>query len=506
MNQVKLGAIISYISIFGNMIVAILYTPFFIRSLGASEYGLYNLIISFIGYITILDLSFGNTIAKNLSQNRIMGSKDDERKVLGNIALLYFFASVVMTIFVYFIYVNIQVIFGNSLNNQQIGEMKIMLIFLMIHIMISFYPGLFNGILQAYEFFGIAKTILLARIILPAMISVPFLLSGSSSVVIILITLIVNFGCIVTGMILCKHKVNVSFDFTEVFKLKNLKRHKKINSYLLFIFLSIAVEQFTLNTGTIIIGAVNGTVAVAVFVIAIQFVKIYQQFATSIYNVTFPGIAKMVVEGVEPSTLLKQVIKISKLQLIVLLLVLTGFVIFGREFIIIWAGKTFEPAYIMTVILMTTITLQLTQLPAVSVIQAKNLQGFRLFVLIMTLLISMLFAIVFAPSYSGYGVSVALGLISYISYTLIMNIYYHKRVKLNMYLFWWEMFKYAFPILVTAITYFIIYHYIINKTGFDLLVFSLNIVIYISVFSIVFCVFMLNKKEKRRILKVLKIG
>lgn len=504
MNQVKLGALLSYISIFGNMAVAIFYTPFFIRALGASEYGLYNIIISFIGYITILDLSFGNTIAKNLSQNRINGSQDDQRKILGNIAMLYFIASLIMTIIFYFIYMNIHVIFGNSLNDLEIKEIKIMLIFLMIHIMISFYPGLFNGILQAYEYFGIAKAILLARVVMPALISIPFLLNGQSAVVIIVITLIVNFGCIVVGMILCKRKIKISFDFNGVFKIENFKRHKNINTYLIFIFLSIAVELITLNTGTIIIGAVNGAVAAGIFVISIQFVKIYQQFATSIYNVTFPGIAKMVVKGDNPSKLLKQVIKISKWQLIVLLLILSGFFIFGREFIIIWAGEAFEPAYIMTVILMATITLQLTQLPAVSVIQAKNLQGFRLLILTITLLISMLCAMFFAKNYGGYGVSISLGLISYTSYTIIMSIYYHLRVKLNMYHFWWEMLKYAFPILLTTITYFVIYQFVIRKIGFDIIVLSLNIFIYISIFSLVLWIFVLNNEEKNQILKVIK--
>lgn len=504
MNQVKLGAFISYISIFGNMAVAIFYTPFFIRALGASEYGLYNIIISFIGYITILDLSFGNTIAKNLSQNRINGSQDDQKKILGNIAMLYFIASVLMTIIFYFIYMNIHVIFGDSLNNLQIKEIKIMLIFLMIHIMISFYPGLFNGILQAYEYFGIAKAILLARVVLPALISIPFLLNGHSAVVIIVITLIVNFGCIIVGMILCKRKIKISFDFNGVFKIENFKRHRNINTYLIFIFLSIAVEQITLNTGTIIIGAVNGAVSAGIFVISIQFVKIYQQFATSIYNVTFPGIAKMVVKGDNPSKLLKQVIKISKWQLIVLLLILSGFFIFGREFIIIWAGEAFEPAYIMTVILMATITLQLTQLPAVSVIQAKNLQGFRLLILTITLLVSMLCAMIFAKNYGGYGVSLSLGLISYTTYTIIMSIYYHIRVRLNMYHFWWEMFKYAFPILVTTLTYFVIYQFIIHKLGFDIITLFLNILIYISVFCLVLWIFILNREEKNRILKVIK--
>lgn len=82
MNQIKMGIIISYLSILCNILVAIFYTPFFIRILGNSEFGLYSLGISFVGYISIMDLAIGNTIAKFISQNRIKGSKLDEEKYM----------------------------------------------------------------------------------------------------------------------------------------------------------------------------------------------------------------------------------------------------------------------------------------------------------------------------------------------------------------------------------------------------------------------------------------
>ncbi|MEJ7142167.1 hypothetical protein WL220_13350, partial [Staphylococcus capitis] len=81
-----------------------------------------------------------------------------------------------------------------------------------------------------------------------------------------------------------------------------------------------------------ILGAINGTVAVAIYVIAVQFVKIFQQFATSINNVTFPGFSMLVVEGASNERLLQQMVRISRIQLIVLSFILSGFVIFGENF------------------------------------------------------------------------------------------------------------------------------------------------------------------------------
>ena len=61
-NERKAGAVLSYISIVLSTLVQLLYTPLLTRMLGQSEYGLYSLVSSIIGYLTVLDLGFGNAI------------------------------------------------------------------------------------------------------------------------------------------------------------------------------------------------------------------------------------------------------------------------------------------------------------------------------------------------------------------------------------------------------------------------------------------------------------
>ena len=73
------GIILSYILIILNIIIAIFYTPFMTKMLGQSEFGLYSLISSIIGYLTILDFGFGNAIivytTKYKEQKNIKGLK-----------------------------------------------------------------------------------------------------------------------------------------------------------------------------------------------------------------------------------------------------------------------------------------------------------------------------------------------------------------------------------------------------------------------------------------------
>lgn len=64
MNQLKAGAVLNYIIIGLNTAVGLAYTPFMLRCLGQSEYGLYSLVSSVIAYLTLLDFGFGNAIVR----------------------------------------------------------------------------------------------------------------------------------------------------------------------------------------------------------------------------------------------------------------------------------------------------------------------------------------------------------------------------------------------------------------------------------------------------------
>lgn len=61
-NQVKGGAILSYILIFINFIYGMVITPYILAQLGSSEYGVYKTIASFSNSLMVLDLGIGTTV------------------------------------------------------------------------------------------------------------------------------------------------------------------------------------------------------------------------------------------------------------------------------------------------------------------------------------------------------------------------------------------------------------------------------------------------------------
>ena len=57
-NQIKAGAILSYLTQLVHILSALIYTPIMLRLLGQTEYGLYQLAASVISYLSILTLGF----------------------------------------------------------------------------------------------------------------------------------------------------------------------------------------------------------------------------------------------------------------------------------------------------------------------------------------------------------------------------------------------------------------------------------------------------------------
>ena len=90
MNQLKLGVVLNYISIFLNMVVGLIYTPFMLRMLGKSEFGLYSLAASIIAYLTLLDLVFGNAVVRYTAKFRAECKMKEQEEMFGMFLGLYF--------------------------------------------------------------------------------------------------------------------------------------------------------------------------------------------------------------------------------------------------------------------------------------------------------------------------------------------------------------------------------------------------------------------------------
>ena len=69
--------------------------------------------------------------------------------------------------------------------------------------------------------------------------------------------------------------------------------------------------------------------------------------------------------------------RVGRIQFILLSLICSGFIFFGRPFISMWAGKNYVEAYHIALLLMMPVTIPLTQNLGIEIQKAKNMHQFR---------------------------------------------------------------------------------------------------------------------------------
>ena len=215
MSQLKKGAILSYVSILLTNIIGLVLTPFIIRSLGDSEYGLYILIGGVIGYISILDLGLNNAIIRYVSKYRAENDKSGEESFLATTMVIYGIISVVVVLIGGFIYFNIENIFVNSLTIDELDKAKIMFQILIFNLAITLPRGAFIAICNAYENFVFPRALNIVKYISRSLLIYFVLLYGGDAIAMVWIDTILNVVIIgITAFYVFK-KLRVTFRFAD---------------------------------------------------------------------------------------------------------------------------------------------------------------------------------------------------------------------------------------------------------------------------------------------------
>ncbi len=490
--QRKIGVVLSYLSIVVNTLVQLLYTPLLIRKLGQSEYGLYSLVASIIGYLAIMDLGFGNAIVVYTSKYRAQKKYDNERKLHGMFNIVFKIIGIVAAFLGLILYFNVNNIFGNTLSSTELEKMKIMMLILSFNMFITFSFAIYNSIITAYEKFAFQKIISIIYTLLKPMLMIPLLFLGYKSISLCVIITLANLITLVSNYYYCRKKLEIKIKFFGFDK----KLFKEILGYSLWIFLAIVVSKVNWSLDNFILGAVSGTIAVSIYSIASTLNQMFIQLSTAISNVFLPKISKLVAQSATSEKLTNEMIRIGRLQNYIIFLMCSGLVLFGKEFIKIWAGTGFEESYYVALLLIIPVCIPLIQNLGLSIMQAMNKYKFKSISTAIMSIFNLIISIFLAKKYGATGAAFGTCLSLIICNIILINIYYHKELKLNMIKFWKSIIKQTIPLFFPIVLIFIFMYFVSLKGFFGFLV---NIIIYSLLYAIIAYLLSMDTYEKELI-------
>lgn len=494
-NQIKIGAILSYVIIIVNMLIGVLYTPILTAKLGQTEYGLYSLVTSVISYLTILDFGFGNAIIIYTTRYRNNNEKDKEQKLHGMFFIIYTVIGIIAGIIGAILWLNVDNLFGNTMSPAELEKAKILMGILTFNLVITFPLSIFSSIITSYEKFVFSKLLNLIRIILNPIVMLVLLNFGFKSIALVILTTVLNISTLILNFIYCKRKLNIKLKFGKI----DFKLLKEIMAYSVWIFLNSIMDKINWSVSQFILGIYSGSVAVAIYAVSNQLNQMYMSFSTAISGVMLPKVTKMESNNASDKEFTDVFIRTGRVQYIVMALIISGFVLYGKEFItMMWVGPDYAESYIIACILMIPLTVPLIQNVGLDILQAKNKYKFRVMVLIFFAIINVILSVILSKMYGGIGAASATAVSLICGQIIFMNIFYHKKIGINIIEFWKNIFKMTIP-MIFAVVLAIVLKNILQITNIGILIFE--ILIYVIIYGLIVYKFSMNNYEKELILK-----
>ena len=452
-NQLKAGAALSYVLLGLNTIIGLLYTPFLLRMLGKSEYGLYSLAASVIAYLTVLDLGFGNAIVRYTAKFRAEGKREEQYEMFGMFFLLYLVISAVAFMVAMALVWNVDAIFNANMTVEEVSRMRIILLLMAFNLAFTFPISIWGSIITAYEDFVFQKLVNIARTILNPVVMIVLLYFGYKAIALVVVTTLFNVLTLNVNHLYCKRKLHVKLYFRK-FRLGFLK---EVSIYSFWIFLNAIMDRIYWSSGQFILGIYQGTASVAVYAVAIQLKDMYFMFSTAISSVFLPRVTSMVTKGASEKEISDLFIRTGRIQYLIMAFILVSFILFGQSFISLWAGPSYLEAYKIALLFFVPVTVPLIQNLGVTILMARNQMKFRCVSYVIIAIGSLFLSVPLAKMYGGIGCAIATAFALTFGQVIVMNIYYKRVIHLDIPRFWREIGKMSLtPVILGLLGYFIL--------------------------------------------------
>lgn len=495
MSQLKKGAILSYINIFLLNGIGLVLTPFIIRSLGDSEYGLYTLVGSLIAYISVLDFGLNNTIVRFVAKYRALNDRKEEENFLATTMFIYAFISIVVLIIGVFFYFNIETVF-KKLTVLELEKAKKLFAILIFNLTITLPGGSFSAICSAYEKFVFPRALTLIKYLVRAALIVSILLLNADSLGLVILDTVLNIVVIAISAYYVFKVLKVKFKLHEF----NFDAVKQIFSYSIWIFVYAIASQFQWQSGQIVLGAISGTKTVAIYGVGVLLGSYYAAFSSAISGLFIPKAVQMITNNNNSSELTDTMIVVGRLCMFILFLIFGGFLLFGNNFIGLWVGDSYKDSWAIALIIMIGYTTPLIQIFGNSILEAKGKYSFKAILNLIFLFLGVLLGIALTKYNQTIGMIVGI-CICWIISQIIMNFYFIKVIKLEIGRFFIDTFArmiFAFPIII-ALSYLLSFIQIDNW-----LFLGIKIAIYGIIYLAITYKFCMNQYEKSLLLSLVQ--
>lgn len=496
-SQRKTGMILSYGSSLLLATVNIFLTPFLIRSLGNVEYGIYQSMASFAGYLVLINFGTGTVMTRYVSMYLGKGDKKNERNYIAMCLIITMVLALIIAAASLVMYIFIENMYSETITAAQMGHAKKLFLVVSLNVIVTLIAQAFQGIITAYEKFNFTGLWNISRVLLKVALLVGVFFLWKDSMVIALVDLFLS--CLF--MVLC-----IGYCIRLKATPKLYKFDKKVFAssavFSLAIMLQAVVNQVNSKVDITILGVMESQESVTRYAVAMQVFSIFSTLSTAAIAIYLPKFTKLVASGKsDGETITKEMVAPSRIQTLVSGTIMCGFLICGMDFIKVWMGEGFDLSWWIAIIILVPFFFVYTNGVVVSVLDAMQKRLVRSVVLACVAVVNVFISIMFVKFFGEIGAPIGTAIATFVGSFIIMNIYYKKVIGIQIITLFKGIFKGILPCFVISVAA-ALPAAIFIETGFLGLVVKGGIFVTVLLASLM--IFGFNKEEKSLLLKPFK--
>lgn len=488
-NEVKIGAMLSYLLIFVNSFYGLVIAPYVLGTIGSSEYGVYKTIASMTASVSVLEFGLGGTLQRYLAKYR--AAKDDKSSY--NFSAMCMLQALVLSLIMgvvgIFLYFSLKPMYGASFSAAELHRAKQIFVVLIMYVMLHLFENVFFGIITGYNRFIFSNSLKVIALLVKICLYFIVLPIVRNSLAIVCVSLFIELVSIAAEYLYIRNRLHHRI---VLYKWDGAV-FKESFVYTGLLFIQSIIIQFNGNIDNMVIGAVIGTASVTVYSFAIQMFNMYETCATSISGVVLPSVTKKIYDGATPQELESYIVKFGRAQWAILGAALGGFICFGQEFFALWLGDGFEDCYYLSLILMIPVTFPLIVNVCLAILKAKNLLVFRTIALAYSALLNALLTLIGTRIWGYWAAAAGTAIATIVGSILSLNIYYQVKLKINVFKLYLKILRGTTLCIIAACFAGLLLNHFIVATGW--LYFVLKAAVFIVVYGAGMLLFGLNKNE-----------
>lgn len=431
-SQRKAGVFLGYLNIIAKNLVNLVYTPMLLSFVGQADYGIYQSANSFVFSLSLLSFGFSEAYIRFYTQRKAQGTDADIRVLNGMYLALYCCISLVALAVGLAFSASASLVFGSSFTEDQVGLAHSLMAVMAFNVSLTLFSTVFDAYILAHEQFRFQQSRQIFTTFATPFVALALLYAGLGVIGVAVAQLSVTVALLLLNARFAVGKLGMRFDLSRF----DRPLFKGVAAFSGWIFLNQVCDLVNQSLPNVLLGAISGATAVAVFAVSVQIRQVFYSLSLAISNVFVPLVNRIVAESDDNDALTRLMTRVGRYQLSLFCFVYGGFALLGQFFISKWAGPSFGEAYPLILAMTLPVSVPLCQNVGIEIQRAKNRHKARSIVYCGMAFLNVLFTVVAAPYIGvwapaiGYIASIALG------NGLFMNWYYHKRIGLDMAFFW----------------------------------------------------------------------